>query len=102
MTRNSLGANIAGLSLGSVREAAAALQGTSRAYPALQKAFEHTPNVWVDSPQLMHTKLKEIQTALQNMVTEQRRGGLDVGGDPVTDFLMDPALNRPNKPNQAK
>jgi len=77
---DSLGAKIAELSLGSVVEAASALQGSSRSWPALKVAFQHTPNAWVDSPMLMYQKLGAIRDRLQDMITEQRRGGLDVGG----------------------
>jgi hypothetical protein len=71
-----LGASIADLSLGSVLEATSALSGSSRSYNALKKALEHTPNPWVDSPQLMYQKLTEIRQRLADMDEEARTGGM--------------------------
>lgn len=64
---NTLGHDIAGLSLGSLVEAASALAGASRAMPALDIAMEHTPKVWKDSPKQIYTKLKEIRQRLSDM-----------------------------------
>lgn len=69
----SLGNDIAGLSLGSIVEATAALNaqgGGSRALPALMKALQHTPNPWVDSPALIREKLQTINARLQDVVNE--------------------------------
>lgn len=69
----SLGKDIAGLSLGSVREAAAVLQGSSRAMAALQRALEHTPNAWTDSPALLYDKLNNIADSLDIMIEEAQK-----------------------------
>lgn len=74
-----LGNDIAGLSLGSVVEAASALQGSSRSIQALQKALVHTPNPWVDSPQLLHQKLTEIRARLQDIVNDAQKFGTKSG-----------------------
>lgn len=70
-----LGSQIAALSLGSVVDAASALQGSSRSITALKKAMEHTPNPLVDSPKLLHEKLLNINSRLNDMVNEARSGG---------------------------
>jgi hypothetical protein len=62
-----LGNDIAGLSLGSLVEAASALAGASRAMPALKTAMEHTPKAWIDSPALIYQKLGEIERRLEDM-----------------------------------
>jgi hypothetical protein len=56
-TDGALESEIAGLSLGSVIEAASVLQGTSRAVSALRMAMVHTPNAKVDSPKQIYNKL---------------------------------------------
>ena len=71
----SLGNDIAGLSLGSVVEAASALGGTSRSLTALKKALQHTPNPWVDSPKLMREKLVTIKERLQDIVHDANEYG---------------------------
>lgn len=70
-----LGSQIAALSLGSVVDAASALQGSSRSITALKKAMEHTPNPLVDSPKLLREKLVNINSRLNDMVNEARSGG---------------------------
>lgn len=71
----SLGKDIAGLSLGSVVEAASVLKGSSRSVLALKKALEHTPNPWKDSPKLMKEKLKTIQDRLKDVVADAYKYG---------------------------
>jgi hypothetical protein len=71
----SLGKDIAGLSLGSVVEAASTLKGASRSVLALKKALEHTPNPWVDSPKLMKEKLQTIKSRLKDVVDDAYKYG---------------------------
>jgi len=71
----SLGKDIAGLSLGSVVEAASTLKGASRSVLALKKALEHTPNPWVDSPKLMKEKLTTIKTRLKDVMDDAYKYG---------------------------
>lgn len=71
----SLGADIAGLSLGSVVEAASALQGSSRSIQALKKALEHAPNPWVDSPKLIKEKLNTIRERLNDVIDDANKLG---------------------------
>ncbi len=71
----SLGKDIAGLSLGSVVEAASALQGSSRSIQALKIALDHTPNAWIDSPKLMKDKLQTIRARLQDIMDEANKYG---------------------------
>jgi hypothetical protein len=71
----SLGKDIAGLSLGSVVEAASVLKGTSRSVLALKKALEHTPNPWIDSPKLMKEKLQTIQARLKDVMDDAYKYG---------------------------
>jgi hypothetical protein len=81
-----LGRDIAGLSLGSLVEGASVLQGVSRSMPALDKALEHTPNAWVDSPAMIYSKLGEIQQRLQDALRAAR--------DPSS-FLSTPGATNP-------
>jgi hypothetical protein len=67
--------DIAGLSLGSVVEAASALQGSSRSIQALKKALVHTPNPWVDSPKLIREKLQTIKDRLNDVVEDANKYG---------------------------
>jgi hypothetical protein len=67
--------DIAGLSLGSVVEAAAALSGSSRSIQALKLALVHTPNPWIDSPKLLREKLVTINDRLQDVVNEAKTAG---------------------------
>jgi hypothetical protein len=67
--------DIAGLSLGSVVEAAAALSGSSRSIQALKLALVHTPNPWIDSPKLLREKLVTINDRLQDVVDEAKTAG---------------------------
>jgi hypothetical protein len=71
----SLANDIAGLSLGSVVEAASALQGSSRSIQALQKAIVHTPDPRVDSPALIREKLKTIKERLEDIVKDANTYG---------------------------
>ena len=71
----SLANDIAGLSLGSVVEAASALQGSSRSMQALKKALVHTPNPWVDSPKLIKEKLSTIKDRLSDIVQDANQYG---------------------------
>lgn len=70
-----LASDIAGLSLGSVVEAASALQGSSRSIQALKKALVHTPNPWVDSPKLIKEKLNTIKDRLHDVVADANEYG---------------------------
>lgn len=95
----SLGKDIAGLSLGSVVEAASALGGSSRAFQALQLALQHTPNPWVDSPQMIKGKLTEIRARLQDIVDEAKQNGTksglpnqQVGGKPQVKIGADGSI----------
>jgi hypothetical protein len=63
-TQNALARSISEFSLTSLVDAVMALQGSSRAMPALQKALEHTPDVKWDSPALMLEKLLKIRARL--------------------------------------
>lgn len=74
-----LGQDIAGLSLGSVVEAASALKGSSRAIQALQIAMQHTPNPWTDSPMQLHQKLTTIKERLQDIVDLAKQYGTKSG-----------------------
>jgi hypothetical protein len=75
-----LGADISNLSLASVVGAARILQGSSRAYPALKKAMEHTPNTWTGSPKQMRQQLefmlKNVDDVEQDAVRYGRKGGM--------------------------
>jgi hypothetical protein len=75
-----LGADISNLSLASVVGAARILQGSSRAYPALKKAMEHTPNTWTGSPKQMKQQLefmlKNVDDVEQDAVRYGRKGGM--------------------------
>ncbi len=57
---------IADLNLASITGAARVLKGSSRAVPIFNKALEHTPNVWVDSPSLIYDKLSRIEQNLKD------------------------------------
>lgn len=74
-----LGSDIAGLSLGSVVEAASALKGSSRAIQALQIAMQHTPNAWTDSPMQIHQKLTTIRDRLEDIVNYAKQYGTKTG-----------------------
>lgn len=64
---DSLGADIAALSLTSLGGATSLLAGSSRAMPALHLALEHTPNAWTDSPQQIYDKLGNMRRRLVAM-----------------------------------
>lgn len=70
-----LGEDLAGLSLGSVVEAAAALKGSSRSIFALRKALQHTPNPWVDSPKQIKHKLENIKARMQDVMEDAYKYG---------------------------
>jgi len=55
---------IAQLELNRVTAGARVLKGSSRAIKALEMAMKHAPNVWKDSPQLIYTKLQNLDKAL--------------------------------------
>jgi hypothetical protein len=75
-TDGALEQEIAGLSLGSVIEAASVLQGTSRAVSALQMAMVHTPNAKVDSPKQIYRKLhQDIIPRLEDVMTAANKYG---------------------------
>src|SRR6185437_420114 len=62
-----LAAQISKLELNRVVDAARILRGSSRAYQALELALKHTPNPWVDKPQLMYQKLQNIRQNLEDV-----------------------------------
>lgn len=67
---------IAGLSLGSVIEAASVLQGTSRSISALRLAMVHTPNAKVDSPAQIYRKLhNDIIPRLDDVMDAAKKYG---------------------------
>lgn len=85
----SLGSEIANLSLASIKDATAALQGGSRALMALSRALEHTPNPWVDSPAMLMEKLTNIDKAMRSMQDDALRGNL-----PAVPKKTDPAVDQ--------
>lgn len=74
-----LGRDIAGLSLGSVIEAASVLKGSSRSIQALKIALQHTPNAWVDSPQLIREKLQTIHDRFEDVIQSAKEYGTKSG-----------------------
>lgn len=71
-----LESEIAGLSLGSVIEAASVLQGTSRSISALRLAMVHTPNAKLDSPQQIYRKLhNDIIPRLDDVMEAAKKYG---------------------------
>lgn len=75
-TDGALEEEIAGLSLGSVIEAASALQGTSRSISALRLAMIHTPNAKLDSPEQIYRKLhNDIIPRLDEIVDAAHKYG---------------------------
>ena len=76
---HTLGQDIAGFSLGSVVEASTALMGVSKSIQALNKALEHTPNTWKDSPAQMFTQLTDIRTRLADIMSDARKYGTKSG-----------------------
>jgi hypothetical protein len=68
-----LAKDISGLELDRILAATSILKGSSRAYPALEKALVHTPNPWIDSPQLIHDKLMTIRNRLRDVINDARR-----------------------------
>jgi hypothetical protein len=58
---------IANLELNRVVGAARVLKGGSRSIEALNMAMKHLPNVWVDSPKLIYSKLSNLNDALQQI-----------------------------------
>lgn len=67
-----LAEDIAGLSLGSVIEAASTLQGSSRSISALKIALQHTPDPKIDSPKMIKSKLTEIRKRLQDVINDAK------------------------------
>lgn len=72
---------LTGLSFESLRSAAQALRGSgSRAYPILNKALVHTPNLPIDTPKAVYDKLKEIEKILGQsrsaIVANERKSGV--------------------------
>ena len=66
---------LADLNLASVIGAARVLKGSSRAYQIFNKAMEHTPNTWKDSPKLIYDKLDRIQANLEEGINEAKKYG---------------------------
>lgn len=87
-----LESHLGDFSLGSVVEAAAALQGSSRSVTALKIALEHTPNPYVDSPLQIHNKLRDIRNRLVDVVNETKKYGTKSGLAPMTpeNYTIDP------------
>lgn len=80
------------LSFEQLRSAAAALKGTNaRAYPILQRAFEHTPTLErmgglnPDSPKAIFGKLVEMKKLLQqgrnSILADEKKSGIPGGAD---------------------
>lgn len=70
--------SFAGFSLGAIKEAAAIMKGSSRAWAGLSKALEHTPNIFY-TPAGNYQRLKEIKTALQQTIDETQNFGSKSG-----------------------
>lgn len=70
---------IAQLELTRVAGAARVLKGSSRAVQALQLAMKHLPNVWVDSNQLIYSKLANLDGALKQIEDETYNYGKKTG-----------------------
>jgi hypothetical protein len=77
-----------GLNFEAIRSGAAAMQGiSSRAYPMIQRAMEHTPQMTTDlthlrsadTPASMYSKLKEMKSILENArrvtIEDNNKGG---------------------------
>ena len=70
---------IAQLELNKVVGAARVMKGSSRSIQALHMAMQHLPNVWVDSPQQIHSKLDNLHTALQQVENDAYTYGKKTG-----------------------
>jgi hypothetical protein len=73
--RGSLAADISKLELDRVIAGARVLKGSSRAYQALELAMKHAPNSWVDTPELMYDKLKNIRQNLADVIEDAKKYG---------------------------
>lgn len=71
---------IAALELNKVVGAARVLKGSSRAMASLEQAYKHLPNLWVDSPKLIYSKLanviQQLKMVEQDAVTFGSKSGL--------------------------
>jgi hypothetical protein len=79
-----MGGDIADLSMAGVSGAARILKGTSRAKAIFNRALEHTPNVWVDSPKNAYEKLSRMEANISDgrnaAVEEGDKYGVSVSG----------------------
>lgn len=73
--KGSLAADISKLELDRVMAGARVLKGSSRAYQALELAMKHAPNSWVDTPNLMYDKLKNIRQNLADIEEDAKKYG---------------------------
>jgi hypothetical protein len=68
----------ASISLGGLKDAAALLKGSSRAWAALDKALEHTPSIYY-TPRANYQRLQEIKMALKQVQEETLANGSKSG-----------------------
>lgn len=82
------GQHMASMSLGRVKQAGMVLNKSSRAWPALQLALEHTPSIHY-SPKANRMRLNDIKNALQDSLDELKTTGTR-SGLPAQPELKDP------------
>jgi hypothetical protein len=74
---------IAQLELNRVVGAARVMRGASRSVRTLEMAMRHLPNVWIDSPKLIYSKLSNLDHALGQIENDAyvygRKGGVSTG-----------------------
>lgn len=81
---------IAQLELNRVVGAARVMKGSSRAVGMLQKAMIHLPDVWIDSPEMIYSKLRNLDEALSQIensaIVYGKKGG--IAAEQSTDDLI--------------
>lgn len=81
---------IAQLELNRVVGAARVMKGSSRAVGMLQKAMVHLPDVWIDSPEMIYSKLRNLDEALSQIensaIVYGKKGG--IAAEQSTDDLI--------------
>lgn len=82
---------IAQLELNRVSGAARVLKGSSRAIQALEKAMVHLPNVWIDSPKMIYSKLQNLDGALTQIESGAYQYGSKSGLTPTSNPTSSPA-----------
>jgi len=75
---------VANLELQKIVAAASVMRGSSRTIQALKIAMQHTPNVWIDSPALIDSKLNTIRDRLTDVVNDAYTYGRKGGYMPAT------------------